>query len=289
MTHFICNIKKSLKDPRDYIYIGKEQEIPNTLDYRNELNRIRDQGVQGTCFAQTAACVKEWQERKNNNFMGYFSPQFFYNNRYNKYDIDKTNDEGMFSRDVMKLMKNVGICREDIYPYGKIEDKSEILPEMYDDAKKNIIKSYAQVNSLKKLKESLYENGPCLIAFPVYNYSSEFWLKQGSNDLGGHAVTVVGYTENGFIIRNSWGESWGNYGYSIYNYEDWGAHWEVWTVIDENIKYKVEETEEDTEDDIDETVDNQDIDDEESSEFELEEDNHIPLYQKVLKSICPIL
>ena len=26
---------------------------------------------------------------------------------------------------------------------------------------------------------------------------------------GGHAMTVVGYTEDSFIIRNSWGEEWG--------------------------------------------------------------------------------
>ena len=285
MTNYICNVRKSIKDGRDYIYIGNRQEYPNTLDYRNELNKIRDQGEQGTCFAQTAACVKEWQERKNNNFTEYFSPQFFYNNRFNKYDADETNDEGMFSRDVMKLLKNIGICREDIYPYGRIEDKSEILPEMYEDAKKNTIKSYAQVNSLIKLKESLYENGPCLIAFPVYNYSNEFWLKRGSNDLGGHAVTIVGYTENGFIIRNSWGESWGNDGYSIYKYEDWGAHWEIWTVIDEDIKYEQEDSSEDS-------MDNQDINKNYTSEEspnKKEDEIQIPLYKKILKKICPIL
>ena len=61
---------------------------------------------------------------KNNKFIQYFSPQFFYNNRFNNYDNDTNNDEGMYSRDVMKLLKNIGICSEEIYPYGKIEDKS---------------------------------------------------------------------------------------------------------------------------------------------------------------------
>jgi hypothetical protein len=31
---------------------------------------------------------------------------------------------------------------------------------------------------------------------------------------GGHAVAVVGYTRTGFIIRNSWGTSWGDKGYA---------------------------------------------------------------------------
>lgn len=30
---------------------------------------------------------------------------------------------------------------------------------------------------------------------------------------GGHAVALVGYTPTGFIVRNSWGEGWGDNGY----------------------------------------------------------------------------
>ena len=29
---------------------------------------------------------------------------------------------------------------------------------------------------------------------------------------GSHAVIIIGYTESGFIIQNSWGEKWGNKG-----------------------------------------------------------------------------
>ena len=36
---------------------------------------------------------------------------------------------------------------------------------------------------------------------------------------GGHAVTVVGYTTNGFIIKNSWGRDWGMQGYAIVSFE----------------------------------------------------------------------
>jgi hypothetical protein len=39
------------------------------------------------------------------------------------------------------------------------------------------------------------------------------------DDYGGHAVTVVGYTAEGFIIKNSWGRGWGMQGYAIVSYD----------------------------------------------------------------------
>jgi hypothetical protein len=36
---------------------------------------------------------------------------------------------------------------------------------------------------------------------------------------GGHAVTIVGYNDKGFIIKNSWGTNWGVNGYSTVSYD----------------------------------------------------------------------
>ncbi len=38
---------------------------------------------------------------------------------------------------------------------------------------------------------------------------------------GGHAFLIVGYDAKGFIILNSWGETWGSHGYARLSYEDW--------------------------------------------------------------------
>lgn len=35
----------------------------------------------------------------------------------------------------------------------------------------------------------------------------------------GHAITIVGYNDDGFIIKNSWGTDWGNNGYATLSYD----------------------------------------------------------------------
>ena len=96
----------------------QNETLPEELDYTNFLMPVRNQGSQGTCYALSAACMKECQEVKDRGFSGYFSPQFLYNHRCNLYDDDTTNDDGMYGRDVMKLLQKVGICEENDYPYN---------------------------------------------------------------------------------------------------------------------------------------------------------------------------
>ena len=46
---------------------------------------------------------------------------------------------------------------------------------------------------------------------------------------GGHAVAIVGYAEQGFIIQNSWGPGWGAGGFALLPYEDYMLHaTDVW-------------------------------------------------------------
>jgi C1A family cysteine protease len=228
-TKYKFNLEKSPVDPRDFllesIYPVKVS-LPETWDLRKQMKSVRDQGTAGTCSAQTAAAMKEWQEKVDVNFADYMSPWFVYQLRANQ------GSEGMFPRDTMKILNKIGIVPESEYKYLT---NSPISEQLKEKAGKYKIQGYAQINTVESLKQSLFTNGPCYIAFPVYNPNDmEFWKPSynGQKMLGGHAVTVVGYLKDRFIIRNSWSYEWGEHGHCYYPFADFGYHWEIWTAID---------------------------------------------------------
>jgi len=197
---------------------------PPTLDLRSQLTAVKDQGKTDTCAGQTAACIKEYQEFHDTQVRADFSPQYVYNNRVNKPEA------GMYGRDVMRIMHELGVATEYAYPFGSTQDPSD---DVIAQAKEYRVKEYARVQTIDGAKEALFQDGPLYISFPVFNYGTAMWKPRPSEtQRGGHAMAVVGYNAKGFIIRNSWGDKWGDKGHCIYPYEDFGAHWEIWATLD---------------------------------------------------------
>ena len=86
------------------------------------------------------------------------------------------------------------------------------------------IASYAKIENDLAVKYAIVMFGPVVGGFPVYSGSNpQFWRKAGSFQ-GGHAVTLVGYNQNGLIIRNSWGTSWGNRGHVLCPYDEFSKN-----------------------------------------------------------------
>lgn len=222
------NLQKSPVDPRDFMLEAiypDPVKLPEVWDLRPQMKPIRDQGQQGTCSAQTVAAMKEWQENVDVKFRDYMSPQFVYNQR-------STGGEGMTPKDTMEILYKIGIVPEKLYPYGTFTPIPETLKSQATTYK---IQGYAQINTVDSLKKALFANGPCYIAFPVYNPERmDFWKPEfaGQQMMGGHAVCVAGYLKDKFIIRNSWSSAWGDQGYTYLPFTEWGMQWECWTAID---------------------------------------------------------
>merc|ERR1719346_944325 len=81
------------------------------------------------------------------------------------------------------------------------------------------ISSYGEVSGAQDMMQEIYQRGPitCGIdAAPILKYEQGIATDRGSGV--DHVVSVVGWgTENGkfyWIVRNSWGEYWGEMGYA---------------------------------------------------------------------------
>lgn len=221
-------VRKSNFDPRDIIFehICSMPTIisshPDEFDLRQYAKVIRDQESRPTCAAFIATSIYEiLLARQGINEI--FSPEFVYYNRITK------PIEGMHGRDVFRIMKKIGMVPEHLYPYNTVETPKN---KLYKLAKKNRLGSYAKIITVNGLKHALVSIGPCYLSLPRYNTTAKLWIR-GKNDkeLGSHALTVVGYTKDGFILQNSWGIKWNNNGHCLFEYKDWPIIYDCWVGI----------------------------------------------------------
>jgi C1A family cysteine protease len=227
---------RSPDDPYDWVYEHITNgtttmflsEIPEEFDLRQYTQPARDQGIRGTCAAFTASAIKEITEKRESEFDGWMSPEFIYYHRKNKPGV------GMYGRDVFQILQRIGSVPEDSYPYSTKENKTPPpTRKMYKEAAKYKIHSYARVKTCDGLKRALLEIGPCYLMLPLYTSRPKFWIaKEDEKPNGGHALTAIGYTKEGIILKNSWGFDWNQNGHIILNFDEWDIVWECWVPID---------------------------------------------------------
>jgi len=221
-------IQPSPIDSRDYIYSAQNHILlPDQVDLRPALSKPRDSGSRRSNLAFATASIKEYHERINLDFDGCMSPEsiLFY----------VKNKKSQNCREMMKILQKRGISPEKFFPFQYQSEPTEI-PESAKIIMSNFrIRQYAQVETIQAAKEAIFKYGPLLMSFPIHKNSPILWKPSNKNKnvIGGHAVAIVGYNQEGFIIRNSWSASWNGDGHVIYPYSDWKSHWEIWTCIDD--------------------------------------------------------
>ena len=185
----------------------KDFEIPDEYSYRKYLPSVIDQGSKPICVPCSLSAYINWAINTDTGE----------NKVDNKVDLQEIFDsssvkssEGMTFKDGLKFLKHEGVSTKE-----GVET----------------IDRYAVIGSEIALKQALILNGPCVGALPVYDSRvTEFWDSSYGDYQGGHAVSVVGYNEDGFIIRNSWGRTYGDNGYSVIPYDDFNKFMEIWTI-----------------------------------------------------------
>ena len=240
--------KKSVIDNRVIIYENYKNFIKNdiekSLDLRDFLPGVADQKNDASCVAHAIVNIleyyiyidsivyKEYQlpEEINGRII---SSKFIYNFKYNK----KINNKKLMSPiECLQILKNIGTCLEVDYINYDIKTINCMYKENINIFK---INKYAKILTITGAKIALNNDGPIVISLPVYHFEVQFWKKNINiqNVLGIQTVSIIGYNDQGFIIRNSWGKKWGIDGYCIYPYDDWNIIEESWVIINNSNKY----------------------------------------------------
>jgi C1A family cysteine protease len=164
-------------------------------------------------------------------------------------------DSGAYIRSTMGALALFGTPPEKYLSYDVERFDSEPPAFCYSFAQNYKALKYFRLDeqgktekeTLDSIKQTISQQIPAMFGFTVYSSINEAengkipFPERTDSVLGGHAVAAVGYDDNmkinnstgAFIIRNSWGEEWGDkgYGYLPYYYLTQGLAMDWWALI----------------------------------------------------------
>lgn len=217
---------KYYKSSEKYIFQDSHlSKIIKHVDLRDECPAIYDQGHLGSCTANALAFCYQYDEiyqKEPSQFIP--SRLFIYYNERNM-EGHVLDDSGAEIHDGVQVLNTIGVCSETewVYDISKFTIKPD--EDCYTNALLHKTTAFRPIQQdLSQLRLALIAGFPVVFGFSVYeSFESPDVAKTGNMPiplpteklLGGHAVAVVGFddTRQVFIVRNSWGASWGDKGY----------------------------------------------------------------------------
>ncbi|GMH17796.1 hypothetical protein Nepgr_019637 [Nepenthes gracilis] len=192
--------------------------LPERIDWREKgaVAPVKDQGSCGSCWAFSAVAAVEGINKVVTGDLVVLSEQELV-------DCDTTYNEGcnggLMDYAFEFIINNGGIDTEDDYPYKGVDGTCDTYRK---NAKVVTIDDYEDVPAYDEVAlQKAVANQPVSVA--IEGGGREFQLYDSGIFTGScgteldHGVVVVGYgTEKGtdyWIVRNSWGSSWGESGY----------------------------------------------------------------------------
>lgn len=130
--------------------------------------------------------------------------------------------EGTSLKAALDVCRQFGVVRDSVVPFESGRLYGDSTNTFYALAAQLRIASYFNLGlDPAHWREWLATSGPILTRLNVDDTWMNATATKGRLDVyepatiqGGHAVAFVGYTAGGFIVRNSWGKSWGDGGFA---------------------------------------------------------------------------
>lgn len=204
--------------------------IPASKDLREKWWTVGDQKYTGSCVGwATADGMLRWHFVKNNELApdARLSPRFFWmaakeTDEFIEQPTTFLELEGTSLKAALDIARNFGAVEDSILPFDSgllYQDEAKVFYALA--AKLKIASYFSLVIDPSKWREWIARAGPILTRLDVDSTWENATATKGKletydagNTRGGHAVAMVGYTADTFIIRNSWGTSWGDGGFA---------------------------------------------------------------------------
>jgi C1A family cysteine protease len=217
-------VRKSPSEESDLIYKSDNTKcIQEIADLRQWDTLVENQGTLSACSgsAITSAyelMVKQLYPEQSVELSDLF---VYYNARLNEGTVNQ--DVGIYVKTGMNVLKEYGVCSEDLWTYN-LEMWDDKPPDIaYEDAEKRKILQYQKVTSTYYLTEVLSGNKPVVFGMEIYDSFMELdnristvpFPSRKEKSQGGHAMCMVGYDleKRLFLAKNSFGTDWGMNGY----------------------------------------------------------------------------
>ncbi len=223
-------------------------DVATFLPQYHQTSKILDQGKEGACTGFGLAAVinymlwDQWIRQGNlpkkggGSLPAHVSPWMLYDNARVYDEWEGEDYSGSSCRGAMKGWHKHGVCQENLWE-RRTRSEPRPNPDWRLDAASRPLGAYYRVDSrsITDMQAAIHEVRAVYCSARVHSGWGKDALKKKTkfagfqlpeipfreNITGGHAFALVGYTERGFIVQNSWGEKWGMNGFALLTYEDW--------------------------------------------------------------------
>ena len=220
------NIALSLLHHKQVLRSAHQKHVyktpPNlpTLDWRTSgqyVTNVVDQGVCGDCFAFASAAVLEYWLAKTGSPLESISSQLLMDCTSGSGRPDMGCEGGLMEY-VFEYAKQHPVVLQREQPYRGQQQRcpSHLLHSHLRVLGYRVLLHDDDSRSEEQLEHLLHTYGPVAVGIDstsMENYRGGIFRSRHCSKNIDHAVTIVGYTKDAWIIKNSWGPNWGRDGY----------------------------------------------------------------------------